>query len=169
MKNFKKKSFPLFVALLFVGLFIADPARAMKATLLTGNSLLNMLLLLPPILVLVGLLDQWVRKETLLRYMGPDAGTRGFVYALLLAAFAAGPLYVAFPIATLLLKKGAGLRYIVFFLGAFTTVKLPVLLYEIASFGIAFTMLHIGFGLTFFFIIALLFERYQPVLRVKQS
>lgn len=94
-------------------------------------------------------------------------GFKGYLYVLLLAAIAAGPLYVAFPVAVLLLEKGASVRYVVFFLGAFTTVKLPVLLYEISSFGLIYTALHIGFGLLFFFMTAQLFERYQTALQMK--
>ena len=167
MKRIKTYGFFLTMSVLLLGLLLIDPVRGHHAAQLSFKSLLDMLLLLPPILVLVGLLDQWIKKDTLLKYMGPDAGFQGYLYVLLLAAIAAGPLYVAFPVAVLLLEKGASVRYVVFFLGAFTTVKLPVLLYEISSFGLVYTALHIGFGLLFFFMTAQLFERYQTALQMK--
>lgn len=132
---------------------------AIKAIQLTGNNILDMLVLLPPIFILVGLLDQWVRKETLIRYMGEKSGFYGIYFSLLLATVAAGPLYIAFPIAALLLKKGASVRYIVFFLGAWSTVKLPVLVYEFTSFGSKFTLIHICFGLVFYYLSGILFEK----------
>lgn len=44
-------------------------------------------------------------KETLMKYMGEKSGIYGILFSLLLGGIAAGPLYVAFPIAALLLKK----------------------------------------------------------------
>lgn len=58
------------------------------------------------------------------------------------------------------LKKGASIRYIVFFLGVWTTAKLPILVYEYSSFGATFTLIHIGFGLVFFYIMGIIFERF---------
>ncbi|WGG46409.1 permease [Rossellomorea sp. DA94] len=163
MKKLKRYRFFL---LLLVGLIIltsVNRSAGWKAAELTGNSMLDMLFLLPPVLVLVGLLDKWVEKETMIRYMGKDSGFYGILFSLLLGTIAAGPLYVAFPMAVLFLKKGASVRYIVFFLGVWSTSKLPVVIYELASFGMKFTMIHIGFGLLFAYFLGVLFEKfYQP-------
>lgn len=99
-------------------------------------------------------------KETLMKYMGEKSGMYGILFSLLLGGIAAGPLYIAFPIAALLLKKGASIRYIVFFLGVWTTAKLPILVYEFSSFGATFTLIHICFGLVFFYVMGLIFERF---------
>ena len=109
---------------------------------------------------MVGLLDQWVEKETLIRYMGSKSGIYGTLLSLLLGVVAAGPLYVAFPIAALLLKKGASIRYVVFFLGVWTIAKLPVIVYEFSSFGVKFTLIHICFGLFFFYIMGIIYEKF---------
>ncbi|WP_166703704.1 permease [Bacillus albus] len=159
MKELKKYRF-FFVLLL--GLFVLtfiNQSLGWSALQLTGNSILNMLFLLPPVLLFVGLLDQWVKKETLMKYMGKNSGIYGILFSLLLGGIAAGPLYVAFPIAALLLKKGASIRYIVFFLGVWTTAKLPILVYEFSSFGTIFTLIHVGFGLVFFYVMGLIFEK----------
>lgn len=151
-----------FFFILLLGLLLLtfmNQAIAIKTVQLTGKSILDMLFLLPPIFILVGLLDQWVTKETLISYMGEKSGIYGVLFTLLLATVAAGPLYIAFPIAILLLKKGASVRYIVFFLGAWSTVKLPVLLYEFTSFGLKFTLIHICFGLVFYYLTGILFEK----------
>lgn len=58
------------------------------------------------------------------------------------------------------IKKGASIRYIVFFLGVWTTAKLPILVYEFSSFGATFTLIHVGFGLVFFYVMGLIFERF---------
>ena len=92
--------------------------------------------------------------------MGKKSGIYGILFSLLLGVIGAGPLYVAFPIAALLLKKGASIRYIVFFLGVWTTAKLPVIVYEFASFGVKFTLIHICFGLLFFYLMGIIFEKF---------
>lgn len=41
--------------------------------------------------ILVGVLDQWVKKESLIRYMGEKSGIYGVFFTLLLATVAVGP------------------------------------------------------------------------------
>ncbi|MFD0050683.1 permease [Actinomycetes bacterium NPDC127524] len=166
MKNLKKYRFFFILLSGLLLIAILNQSIAIKAVQLTGNSMIDMLFLLPPIFILVGLLDQWVKKDTLIRYMGEKSGIYGLFFTLLLATIAAGPLYIAFPIAVLLLKKGASVRYLVFFLGAWSTVKLPVLIYEFTSFGLEFTLIHICFGLTFYYVTGLLFEKYYDQKRL---
>lgn len=155
-----------FFFILLIGLIILtfiNHSIGWKATQLTGKSILDMLFLLPPVLIFVGLLDQWIEKETLIRYMGKNSGFYGIFFALFLGVIAAGPLYVAFPIAVLFLKKGASLRYVVFFIGVWSTAKLPVVVYELASFGVKFTLIHICFGLMFSYFLGVIFEKiYAP-------
>ncbi|SER60664.1 permease [Salisediminibacterium halotolerans] len=136
-----------------------SPALGADAVAITGNTLVDMLMLLPPILLFVGLLDVWVPKETMIKYMGAGSGVVGVVIAFLLGAISAGPLYLAFPIAAMLIKKGALIRHVVFFLGVWTVAKLPVLIYELAALGALFTAIHVGFGLIFFYVLGLWFER----------
>ncbi|WP_459500688.1 permease [Bacillus sp. C1] len=157
------RKYRFFFILLFclVILTFINKSAGWGAFQLTGKSMLDMLFLLPPVLIFVGLLDQWIKKETLIKYMGQTSGIYGILFSLLLGGIAAGPLYVAFPIAALLLKKGASVRYIVFFLGVWTTAKLPVLVYEFASFGVTFTLIHICFGLFFFYLMGVIFEKFH--------
>jgi len=159
----KLKEYRFFFILLLGLLIIAfiNHSIALKTVQITSKSILDMLFLLPPIFILVGLLDQWVKKESLIRYMGEKSGLYGVFFTIILATVAAGPLYIAFPIAVLLLKKGASVRYIVFFLGAWSTVKLPVIVYEITSFGSKFTLIHICFGLVFYYLTGILFEKFM--------
>ena len=155
------KRYKWFLGLLLIWLtvFAVNRSAGLDALTITGNSLLDMILLLPPILVFVGLLDIWVKKDTLMTYMGPGSGFTGTILAFLLGSISAGPLYVAFPIAAMLLKKGVLVRNVVFFLGVWTVAKLPILIYEVASLGLAFTIIHVASGLIFFYFIGILFER----------
>ncbi len=145
-----------------IGLYFFNNNLGHKAYRITVSNIKEMLLFLPAIFILVGLLDVWVPKETIIKLMGEQSGIKGFVIVLLLATVAAGPLYVAFPIATMLLKKGARLAHILFFLGAWTSTKLPIALYEIASLGLKFTLLHIAISIPAFLLIAFIIEKIVP-------
>ncbi|PGL69446.1 permease [Bacillus sp. AFS055030] len=160
MSQLKKYRFFFILLVVFIVLPLINHSLGMKAFQLTGNSLIKMLFLLPPVLIFVGLLDKWVEKETIIKYMGNKSGIYGVLFAFLLGGIAVGPLYLAFPIAVLLLKKGASIRYVVFFLGVWTTAKLPIVIYEFASFGMKFTLIHICLGLVFYYLMGMIFEKF---------
>ncbi len=102
-------------------------------------SLKEMILILPPIFVLLGLLDVWVPRETMIRFLGEGSGLKGILIAITLGSAAAGPLYGAFPVAVVLMKKGP-ISNILLFIGAWSTTKIPMLLFEISSMGQKFAM-----------------------------
>ena len=159
MNELKKYNLFFILLTVIVILIFTNETIGWTALQLTGKSILDMLFLLPPVLIFIGLLDKWVEKEALIKYMGKDSGLYGVFFSLLLGGVAAGPLYLAFPIAVILLKKGASIRYIVFFLGVWTTAKLPILIYEFSSFGSKFTLIHISFGLLYFYTVGVIFEK----------
>jgi len=159
-KHFAKRYRWLLIFILIqIGLWVISPATGQHAFKLTLVNIFSMLKILPPIFILIGLLDAWVPRETMIKHMGKDSGIKGIVIALMLGSFAAGPLYAAFPIAAILIKKGARLGYVLFFLGVWSTSKLPMVLFEITSFGVQFTLLHISINLAIFLFGSLLIER----------
>ncbi|MGM0522507.1 MAG: permease [Bacillota bacterium] len=160
----------IILSIILLGLTLISPERGTQALSLTGDSLIDMFSLLPPILVLVGLIDQWVDKQVLIKFMGDDSKFLGVIVALLLGGLAAGPMYIAFPIAITLLKKGANIRYVVFFLGVWTTAKLPIVLFEVAAFGWKYTLIHVSVGLIFFYLVGVFFEkRFDPDTLLKED
>lgn len=66
-----------------------------------------MLSVLPPIMIMLGLMDVWVSRESLMKYMGNNSGFLGVFLAMLIGSIAAGPMYAAFPFTAVLIKKGA--------------------------------------------------------------
>lgn len=148
-----------FFALILAVMAVFVPDTAGTAWELTLSNIFSMLKILPPIFILIGLLDAWVPRETMIKHMGADSGLKGILIALMLGSFAAGPLYAAFPVAAILLKKGARLSYVLFFLGVWSTSKLPMVLFEVTSFGLTFTIIHIVSNLTIFLLGAIFIER----------
>lgn len=118
-----------------------------KAAATIGYSLREMLFVIPPIFLLLGLLDVWVPRETMIRLMGKDSGLRGMALALLLGSVAAGPLYAAFPVAAVLAKKGVSFQNVAVFLGAWSTTKIPMFLFEITALGPRFALTRLALNI----------------------
>jgi len=116
------------------------PAAGNTAVSSSIDYLVEMLLFIPPIFVLVGLLDISVPRKIVEKHVGPDSGARGVVISILVATAAAGPLYAGFPVADALLKKGCRLANAVIFLGTWVTIKIPMLMMEIKFMGLSFAL-----------------------------
>ncbi|MDA3845129.1 MAG: permease [Vallitaleaceae bacterium] len=159
IKLIKQYRWTLVLLLMIGGLSLIDIDYGKSALSITWQNLVTIAGVLPPIFLLIGLLDVWVPKETMIRYMGDESGMKGLFFAFLLGAMAAGPLYVAFPIAALLLKKGARLAYVIFFLGTWMTAKIPLFLFEMTSLGVKFTLIHVSTMLVLYLIGALIIEK----------
>jgi uncharacterized membrane protein YraQ (UPF0718 family) len=140
---------------------LLDHGRGARIVDTTLYSLREMALVLPPIFILLGLLDVWVPREKMVKFMGEGSGARGALLAFLLGAAAAGPLYGAFPVAQVLLRKGASMRNITILLGAWSTLKIPMLLFELASMGPRFTLTRMAVDIVGVLLIAFLLERFM--------
>ena len=139
----KHKYTLLFLAIIAImGIF--NPSSALNVFKISADNIMTMIGVIPPIFVFIGLLDVWIPKDTMIKYMGDNSGILGLFFAFLLGSLAAGPLYVAFPIAALLLKKGARFAYVIFFLGTWTAAKIPLILFEMTSLGVRFTLIHVS-------------------------
>lgn len=120
---------------------------------------IEMLSFIPFLFILVGLFDVWVPKETIEKHIGRESGVKGIFLVVLLAMLQAGPLYGAFPVAYILYKKGASVRNIFIYLGAFSSMKIPMLGIEMGYLGIKFTLLRTLVSLPLFIIIGYLMEK----------
>lgn len=127
----------LFVILILVTIF--EKSTGIKAFNSAKDSFLQMLSVLPPIMVLIGLIDEWVSRESMMKYMGDDSGIMGIAIAITFAAFAAGPMYAAFPFTAVLLKKGVKFTNVIIFMNSWCVIKISTLLFEISSLGYKFT------------------------------
>lgn len=160
LKKFAKRYlFFLLLLLLNVLLLIADPGVGREIVSLSLDSLLEMLSIIPPIFLLLGLMDVWVPKETIMKFMGKDAGIKGGIFAFVLGSFSSGPLYASFPVAMVFLKKGVSLTNIFIFLGAWSTTKIPMMLFEITQLGPKFALLRFALNLGAIIVLAVIMER----------
>ncbi|WP_320121368.1 permease [uncultured Sphaerochaeta sp.] len=126
---------------------------------ITVMQLKEMLLVLPPIFVLLGLLDVWVPKQTMVRYMGKGSGLKGILLSLFIGSAAAGPLYGAFPVAAVFMKKGVTFSNVLIFIGAWSTTKIPMILFEFSALGAPFTLTRLLIDIPGIIIIAFLLSK----------
>lgn len=164
---FRRYLVVLAVALLFLGFLAFFPPYQQKTIGMLLFQAKTMLLVLPPIFILLGLFDVWIPREQMMRFMGPGSGTKGMVLAFLLGSFAAGPLYGAFPVAAVLMRKGAGFTNILIFIGAWSTTKIPMLLFENAALGSRFTLARLAINLVGIVLIAVVIKAMIPAKEVE--
>ncbi len=139
------KRYRVFIILLFINILLlfVTPEIGKKSFKLTYDNLLEMLGVIPPIFILLGLLDVWLKKETMIKYMGKGSGVKGLLLSFMIGATAAGPLYAAFPVAGVLLKKGTSIFNVLIFIGAWSTMKIPLLIFESTSLGYNFSIVRL--------------------------
>ncbi|MBZ4647119.1 MAG: putative permease [Clostridia bacterium] len=160
MKNtLKRYSFFFILMVINLAIILVTPEIGQKSLKITGDNLLEMLSVIPPIFILLGLLDVWVQKETMIKLMGERSGFIGITIAFLLGSAAAGPLYAAFPVAGVLLRKGSKLSNVFIFIGAWSTTKIPMLLFEASSMGWKFMITRFIVDIPGIFLIALMTEK----------
>jgi len=146
--------FVIFLIISFVSGF--EPGKDISAGF--KNSLVEMVTFIPALFIIVGLFDVWVPKEKIQKHIGQESGIKGIAIVVLLAMLQAGPLYGAFPVAYMLWKKGASIKNIFIYLGAFSSLKIPMLGIEIAYLGVQFTLARTLVSLPLFIAIGYLME-----------
>ena len=129
----------LITAVLFTAFIILLPSYKDKALSSLASQIKTMLLVLPPIFLLLGLLDVWVPRETLMKFMGENSGFKGKFIAFALGSAAVVPC-TDFPVAAVLMKKGAGFSNVLIFIGAWSTTKIPMLIFEMQAIGYRFAL-----------------------------
>ncbi|GAB1399605.1 permease [Aminivibrio sp.] len=147
-EGLKRWRLPLIALALTLPLALYDPLRGGRAAYLLGENILMVMGIIPPVFVLLGLFDVWISRERVAPHLGESSGLRGVILSLLLGSSSAGPLYIAFPIAEVMIRKGASLRNIFIFIGAWSTMRIPMALFEISNLGFAFGLSRYAVSLT---------------------
>jgi uncharacterized membrane protein YraQ (UPF0718 family) len=134
------RGYVLFAATLIAAAIILwiFPNKVTAATTTTWNYSLEMIMILPAVMVIMGLFSVFVSRELVVKYMGKTSGIKGILLAIFFGALPTGPLYVAFPLAVALRSKGASISNIVIFLSAWACIKIPQELVELQFLGIKF-------------------------------
>lgn len=140
IKILRRYRFAILALIIFTISVLSFPEMGAKANASMVSQIKTMLLILPPIFIILGLLDIWVPREIMIKLMGPGSGIKGPLLAFGLGTAAAGPLYAAFPVASMLMKKGVSFFNLMVFVGAWSCTKIPMLLFEMKSLGYTFAL-----------------------------
>lgn len=172
ISTFKSKMFYVSLGLLFilviidlmgieVGVKIGNTNESLSLNAINESwfQFISMLKIVPPIFLLIGLLDIWVPRETMIRLMGENSGMKGVFIAFVLGTMSAGPLIAAFPVAQVMLKKGARYANVLFFITIWASAKLPILFFQATTLGLTFTLLSNITLIIVYFIGTLLIEK----------
>ncbi|MHC4430674.1 MAG: permease [Planctomycetota bacterium] len=120
----------------------------------------DLIKVLPFAFVLIGLFEVWVSRETVERHLGEESRATGYLWALVLSGITVGGVFVAFPVAYSLHKKGAALGVIFTYIGASAVCRVPMNLFELSFMGLKFTAIRLGVSLPLVVFSSVLLGRY---------
>lgn len=122
----------------YLAVLIYSPSLFLDSLSTTSMYFIEMLEILPAVFVVMGLVEVWVSRDTIMGIFGKGAGLKGRLASVLVGSFSAGPIYAAFPVCYTLLKKGSAVSNIVIILSAWAVVKTPMLIVEAQFMGLPF-------------------------------
>lgn len=137
-KTIKKNKLLAGVFLTYVFLLIVMPNKAVESFKNSMYYVKEMLEIIPVIFLLTSLIEAWVPREVIINSFGEKSGIKGSIFSFILGSFSAGPIYAAFPVCKMLVKKGASIFNIVIILSTWAVVKVPMLINEAKFLGIEF-------------------------------
>lgn len=135
LKKLKGNLFLIVVILAYIVMFIVRPEMGVASVKNSAYYIKEMLMIMPVIFILTALLDLWLPKEKVIRFLGKEAGIKGIIFSFVLGSVSAGPVYAAFPMCVMLHKKGASIRNIVIILSSWAVIKIPMLINEAKFLG----------------------------------
>ncbi len=138
IERLKKNKLIVLVALIYLSLFIINPEKAKLALDNSSYYLIEMIQIMPVIFLLTVVIDAWVPKDLIVTKLGEGSGITGNLFSILLGSISAGPIYAAFPICKMLIKKGASIMNIIIILSAWAVIKIPMLANEAKFLGAKF-------------------------------
>ncbi|MFH1126912.1 MAG: permease [archaeon] len=124
-----------------------------------NSMLFSVLLYLPGFFVLIGLFDAWVSREFVVRRLGEHSGVKGAMYSFVLGCIIPGPLYLAFPLAAALLRKGISGFNVTLFIGAWSSFKIAEEIFELYFLGPRFLVLRVLLSVPFVIVVAFIVGR----------
>jgi len=122
----------------YLAVLIYSPSLFVDSLATTSMYFVEMLQILPAVFVVMGLVEVWVSRDTIMGIFGKGSGLKGRFASVLVGSFSAGPIYAAFPVCYTLLKKGSAVSNIVIILSAWAVVKTPMLIVEAQFMGLSF-------------------------------
>lgn len=143
MKKYLKIGFYIAYAFFIIGAFFLDftPGKMIGKNFV--NFAWSMIKIVPVAFVLIGLFEVWVKQETIEKHLGEGSTWQAYFWIILLSATTVGGMYVAYPVAATLYKKGARLGVLFAYLTAAAVFRIPMSIFEASFLGIKFTLIRL--------------------------
>ncbi len=135
------------------------PEKTGPVTSTAQEYFIEMMVILPAVMIIMGLFSVFIPNEKVVKYLGKTSGIKGMAISILIGTIPTGPLYIAFPMAATLLKKGARVSNIIVFLSAWACIKIPQELVELRFLGVEFMFLRLILTVIFVILMGVIIER----------
>jgi len=138
--------------------YIKDKNKTRKALITTGKVALNVLPVLFFIFILMGIIQIFVTKDLVARWLGASSGIWGILIGEIVGAVALIEPAAVFPFSGALIAKGASYAVIYAFASTAVLIGIATLPAEIAFMGKKFTIVRNILSFVMIFLIALLWR-----------
>ncbi|MBN1454946.1 MAG: permease [Methanomicrobia archaeon] len=140
-KRKKELSYGLYflgvVLLLYLVLYLLEPASIQKALMASGDVLVTIAPILAIVICFMGFLNYFVTPKTISKYVGQGSGAKGWLLAIAAGILSHGAIYVWYPLLQELREQGMRSGLVAVFLYN-RAIKLPLLPLMIYYFGTEF-------------------------------
>ena len=127
----KKNMIPKIIIFVLYGAFLIysfsagfEPGMEIGKTF--SHFMSDLISIIPCVFILLGLFEVWVKRETVEKHLGENSTFLSYIWVIILAGTTVGGLYLAFPVAYTLYKKGARLSVIFTYIGASAVCRIPM-------------------------------------------
>ena len=141
MKKSIKYGFYLLYAIFIAVAFLIDFTPGKMIGTNFYNFSISMFQVVPVAFILIGLFEVWVKKETIEKHLGEGSTWKAYFWIILLSATTVGGIYVAFPVAAALYRKGARLGIVFAYLTSAAVFRIPMSIFEATFLGFKFTLI----------------------------
>jgi len=125
------------VVALYLILFLLEPAKTQESLEASGGLAVKVAPVLLLILLLMGIMNYFVKPKTVSKYVGQGSGLKGWLFAMSAGILSHGPIYVWYPLLKELRTQGMRSGLVAVFLYN-RAIKIPLLPLMIYYFGVPF-------------------------------
>jgi len=130
------------VVLLHLGVYWLDPELSALALADFARGLQRLLPVVGVMLLLMTLVNLWVKPQRIARHLGEGSGLRGWAIAIAAGVLSLGPMYLWYPMLGELKQRGVRTSLLAAFLYS-RAVKIPLLPMMAHYFGLLYTLLFV--------------------------
>lgn len=142
MKKFHFTGLRFLFIVIFLYCFLAlfNAKNVIEASISNLSLIYSLLPIFGLIILITALLHYYVKPKQIVKHIGKESGVKGIFYALISGVLSHGPLYMWYGVLNDMRKAGAKESLLITFFYA-RAVKLPILVFMIDIFGLAFTII----------------------------